>query len=169
MLQKCYNRNNSVTNGENGSKSAIARSGHQNVHAKNWKEGTNMITTTTTTVLDTYTRADKLEAGSCKLGKRAGHNDKLVIEYAEKNGCKYEAIIDAGRGWKAERSTFESAVLTLRNEVENNPYVKFLGITHWNYTSKNAKVCCHVQWLNITEGVIFSKTINLLGVRWKDI
>lgn len=168
MLQKCYDCNNSVTNGENGSKYAIVGSGDQNIQAKNWKEDTNMAITTTT-VLNTYIRADELEAGSCKLGKQAGCRDKLVTEYAAKHGCKYEAIIDAGKGWKAERSTFEAAVLVLRMEVENNPHIKFLGITHWNYTSKNAKVCCHVQWLNITEGTIFSKTINLLGVRWKDI
>ena len=164
MLQECYNRNNFVTNVESGSRCDNVRSGHQNVHPRNWKEDATMNTTTIYTVADPRVCVCELGAG-----KRAGCRDKLVTEYAAKHSCKYEAIIDAGKGWKAERSTFEAAVLALRNEVENNPYVKFLGITHWNYTSKNAKVCCHVHWLNIAEGVIFSKTINLLGVRWKDI
>lgn len=33
MLQKCYNRNNSVTNGDSGIENYIVKSGHQIVHA----------------------------------------------------------------------------------------------------------------------------------------
>jgi len=35
MLQKCYNRNNSVTNVKSGSRIDNVRSGHQIVHAPN--------------------------------------------------------------------------------------------------------------------------------------
>ena len=37
MLRKYYNCNNSVTNVQSGSKSAIVKSGDQKVHTKNWK------------------------------------------------------------------------------------------------------------------------------------
>lgn len=66
MLQKYYNRNNSVTNGESGSKSAIVKSGHQIIHAKNWK-GVTMKSITMKSITTGTTRAlvDKLQAGSC--------------------------------------------------------------------------------------------------------
>ena len=52
MLQKCYNRNNSVTNVKSGSRIDNVRSGHQNVHPKNWKEDITMSTSTIYTISD---------------------------------------------------------------------------------------------------------------------
>ena len=140
--------------------SAIVRSGSQNIHARNWKSSTTMRTTAAHTA---YTHESKLAAGRGSWGK-------LVESYAELNSCKYEAVIDAGKGWKAVRDTFEQAVFALRQEVETAEHIHFIGIDTWSpSSSKNAKVYCHVQWFNSIDCVKFSKTINLLGVRWKDI
>ena len=68
MLQNCYNRNTSVTNGDSGSKSAIAKSGDQIVHPKNWKENFTMETITINTVYGPRVCACELGAGRCKLG-----------------------------------------------------------------------------------------------------
>lgn len=68
MLQECYNRNNFVTNVESGSRCDNVRSGHQNVHPRNWKEDATMNTTTIYTVADPRVCVCELGAGSSKLG-----------------------------------------------------------------------------------------------------
>lgn len=62
MLQECYNRNNSVTNGDSGSKSAIVKFGHQIVHRQ-----FHGITRACAPYSSYYIRAGELEAGSWKL------------------------------------------------------------------------------------------------------
>ena len=78
MLQKCYNRNNSVTNGENGSKSAIAQSGHQIVHCQNWSQSTAPSRAPPIALYrDLYTRRQAGKSWTSWKLKNGGNNMKL--------------------------------------------------------------------------------------------
>ena len=94
--------------------------------------------------------------------------ERIINQYIEEHDCKFEGIIDGQKGYKIVRNTFAATVVDLRWEFESKGMI-FIKNIPWTFSHKGGKVCCQIQFFNPYERKFFTKNINLIGLRWRDI